>query len=116
MFLPEAEHGHILITSRAPNFQDLGIMHPVGLEQLSVEDATAFLLHRCGRQDAEVVERAAATELASELDGLPLALEQAAAYIVERKATFQRYLKSYRTRGPGLVRHTSRHWADIPSR
>ena len=102
-FLPEAEHGHILITSRAQDFQDLGIIDPVGLEELSVDDATAFLLHRCGRQDAEAAERAAATDLARELDGLPLALEQAAAYIVERRATFQRYLESYRTRGLKLV-------------
>jgi tetratricopeptide (TPR) repeat protein len=102
-FLPEAEHGHILITSRAQDFQDLGIMDPVGLEELSIDDATAFLLHRCGRQDADAAERAAATDLARELDGLPLALEQAAAYIVERRATFRRYLESYRTRGLRLV-------------
>jgi tetratricopeptide (TPR) repeat protein len=102
-FLPETKHGHILITSRAPYFQELGIMHPVELEELSVEDATAFLLHRCGRQDAEAAEQAAAAHLARELDGLPLALEQAAAYIVERRATFQRYLESYRTRGLKLV-------------
>jgi tetratricopeptide (TPR) repeat protein len=102
-FLPVAEHGHVLITSRAGDFQDLGIIDPVGLEELSIDDATAFLLHRCGRMDAEAAERVAATELARELDGLPLALEQASAYIVERKATFQRYLDSYRTRGLKLV-------------
>ena len=31
-FLPDAEHGHILITSRAQDFQDLGILNPVELE------------------------------------------------------------------------------------
>jgi hypothetical protein len=102
-FLPEAEHGHVLITSRAQDFQNLGIMAPVRLEELSIDDATAFLLHRCGRQDAEAAERAAATELARELDGLPLALEQAAAYIAERTATFQSYLQSYRNRGLKLL-------------
>jgi hypothetical protein len=102
-FLPEAEHGHILITSRAQDFQDLGIIDPIGLEELSLDEATAFLLHRCGRQDAEAAERVAATDLARKLDGLPLALEQAAAYIVGRRATFRRYLESYRTRGLKLV-------------
>ena len=68
-----------------------------------IDDATAFLLHRCGRQDAEDAERVAATELARELDGLPLALEQAAAYIVDSQASFERYLESYRTRGLKLV-------------
>ena len=46
-FLPDAEHGHILITSRAKDFQDLGIINPVQLEQWPVEDATAFLLRAC---------------------------------------------------------------------
>ena len=106
-FLPDAEHGHILITSRAQDFQDLGIIDPVELDELSVDDATAFLLHRCGRQEAEAEERDAASELARELDGLPLALEQAAAYIVdETRATFQRYLESYRTSWPELARGT----------
>ncbi len=37
------------------------------------------------------------------MDGLPLALEQAAAYVVERRATFRRYLESYRSRGLQLL-------------
>src|SRR5271166_1527480 len=102
-FLPEAEHGHILVTSRAQDFQNLGIIKSVELEELPVEDATAFLLKRCGREDAHAEERDAATQLARTLDGLPLALEQAAAYIVERRTTFRSYLESYQSRGLELV-------------
>ena len=102
-FLPDAGHGHVLLTSRAQDFQELGILSPVELLELSAEDATAFLLRRCGREDADAAERDAAGRLAVELDGLPLALEQAAAYIVETKATFRRYLESYRTRGLKLI-------------
>ncbi len=99
-FLPDAEHGHILITSRAQDFQDLGIINPVSLEQWPVEDATAFLLKRCGREDADTEEREAAVQLARELDGLPLPLEQAAAYIAAGHGlTFRRYLESYRSEG-----------------
>ena len=36
-FLPDAEHGHILITSRAQDFQDLGILDPVELPKLPVD-------------------------------------------------------------------------------
>src|SRR5262249_8782116 len=43
-FLPDAQHGHILITSRAQDFQDLGIFSPIELEELSVKDAATFLL------------------------------------------------------------------------
>ena len=98
-FLPTNHAGHILITSRAQDFQHLGILDPVELGELPIEDATAFLLLRCGREGAHEAERGAAREQAGELDGLPLALEQAAAYIVATRATFQRYLEGYRTGG-----------------
>src|SRR5262249_44092002 len=55
------------------------------------------------RENAGAEERDAAEKLAAELDGLPLALEQAAAYLHETKATFQRYLESYRSRGIELL-------------
>jgi tetratricopeptide (TPR) repeat protein len=99
-FLPGTEHGHILITSRAQDFEDLGIIKPVQLEQWPVEDAAAFLLKRCGREDADAKERGAAAQIAHELDGLPLALEQAAAYIsTGHGLPFRRYLESYRSEG-----------------
>jgi tetratricopeptide (TPR) repeat protein len=102
-FLPDAKHGHILVTSRAQDFQDLGMTNPVELEPLNVDDATAFLLHRSNRGDANVEEKDAAERLARELDGLPLALEQAAAYVVERRVTFQRYVEGYHSRGLRLI-------------
>jgi len=97
-FLPNVEHGHVLITSRAQDFQKLGILDPIELPNLPLDDATQFLLRRCRREEADAKERDAALELAQELDGLPLALEQAAAYIYETKAQFQVYLKGYRRR------------------
>jgi tetratricopeptide (TPR) repeat protein len=102
-FLPAADHGHLLITSRAQDFQDLGVLEPMELPKLPIEEGTEFLIRRCGRQDAQAEERDAARELARELDGLPLALEQAAAYIYETKVPFQRYLESYRRRGLQLL-------------
>jgi tetratricopeptide (TPR) repeat protein len=105
-FLPDARHGHILITSRAQDFQDLGILDSVELGALPVADATAFLLKRGGREEAEAEEREAAEQLARELDGLPLALEQAAAY-VKGTTSFRRYLASYRSEG--LRRLEARH-------
>jgi tetratricopeptide (TPR) repeat protein len=101
--LPDAKHGHFLITSRARDFQCLGIVDPVELAELPVKDATEFLLRRCNRQAADAEERDAAERLARELGGLPLALEQAAAYMVERKATFDQYLQGLSTRGVTLL-------------
>src|SRR5262249_2350897 len=65
--------GQVLITSRNqiwPPGQELGV--PV----LDAEVAADFLVNRTGDPD-----RDAALELAGELGGLPLALEQAAAYV-----------------------------------
>ncbi len=45
----------------------------------------------------------AASELAGELGNLPLALEQAAAYLVTREVSFADYLESYRRRGLELL-------------
>ena len=107
-FLPVVEHGHVIITSRAQDFQDLGIFKTGELERLTVEHAIKFLLKRCDREDAEADERdVRQSRLARELDGLPLALEQAAAYIVEQRTSFRRYLESYRSEG--LKRLESRY-------
>ena len=103
-FLPDAGHGHVLITSRAQDFQNLGVLDAIELPNLPVADATTFLLRRSGREDVEADERDAAERLARELGGLPLALEQAAAYIKASKGMrLRRYLESYRGRGLDLL-------------
>jgi tetratricopeptide (TPR) repeat protein/transcriptional regulator with XRE-family HTH domain len=48
----------------------------------------------------------AAKQLAAELDYLPLALEQAAAYIKRLKCSFRDYLRSFRQRGLELLEKT----------
>ncbi len=55
------------------------------------------------RAPGDELERQAARELASELDGLPLALEQAAAYVAAIQASYGQYLAGYRTRKLGLL-------------
>ena len=103
ILLPNALRGHVIITARTKDLQELGILDPFELAELSADDATAFLLSRCGREAAETEERRAAEWLARELGGLPLALEQAAAYIKANGVTFQRYLESFRNGGLGRL-------------
>jgi tetratricopeptide (TPR) repeat protein len=103
-FLPDADRGQILLTSRGDDFQRLAILNRVDVDVLSVEDGTSFLLKRCGRLEADAAEQQAASELANALGGLPLALEQAAAYIVaSHGATFKSYMDDYRRRGLGRL-------------
>ena len=92
-FLPPAGRGRVLITSRDqiwPPGQALDV--PV----LDQQVAAGFLANRTGDTNWQ-----AAWELAGELGGLPLALEQAAAYIQASGASLAEYLSSFRQRRAG---------------
>ena len=54
------------------------------------------MLDRATRKEPSDEERAAAAALAEELGYLPLALEQAAAYVASRQVRYKSYLTSYR--------------------
>lgn len=102
-FFPLKPKGHILVTSRAQTFLNLNIMTPVELDKLEPGESVQFLLKRTGRKDVERAEYDAIEQLAKEFDYLPLAMEQAGAYIFQRKSSFQDYLSSYHTRGLKLL-------------
>ena len=111
-FLPQRGNGHILITSRESVFQEIGIARALDVVDLDGDEAVRFLLKRTARDESDPQEQVAITELAAELGNLPLALEQAAAYIAETNAAFSDYLSSFRKRrvtllekSGGLVSH-----------
>jgi tetratricopeptide (TPR) repeat protein len=88
--------GHVVVTSRLANFS--GNFQPLELGVLTTDDAAAFLLARTeGRRRKAADDGAKAREVATELDGLALALEQAAAFIAKRKLTFGQYLEQWRS-------------------
>ena len=70
----------------------------VDVPVLDAEVAADFLVTRTGDAD-----RAAARELAGQLGGLPLALEQAAAYMQATGTTLARYLPLFRDRQADLL-------------
>jgi tetratricopeptide (TPR) repeat protein len=100
-WLPAAGQGHVLITSRAHDFAILSIKGQ-RLAPPADPEALEFLLNRTGREGAGEAERSAAAVLAGELGNLPLALEQAAAFLVARGESFSRYLETFRQRGVAL--------------
>jgi tetratricopeptide (TPR) repeat protein len=102
-FLPETPSGHLIVTSRAQVFDRIGVLNPIELDEMTPEDARTFLLMRTGRHDVGSAEEAAIEQLAMELDYLPLALEQAAAYMKELRSSSRDYLDSYRRRGLELL-------------
>lgn len=90
--LPALSKGRVLITSRLQNWP--GGVQKQSLEKLSSPEAIRFLLDRTRSGRAKVQDDAArAADLADVLDGLPLALEQAAAYIVRHQMSFAEYLR-----------------------
>jgi tetratricopeptide (TPR) repeat protein len=90
-YLPASITGHVLITSRNPLWRSLGEATP--LTTWPRAQSIEFLVKRSGRMNQDD-----AGTLAEELGDLPLALEQAAAYIEATGQTFGGYLALYRRR------------------
>jgi hypothetical protein len=90
--LPALTGGHVLITSRLRDWPKT--VHKQALDTISLEEARAFLLKRTeGERRAAADDEAQAWQLAEKLDGLPLALQQAGAYIAHTRLSFSEYLK-----------------------
>ena len=92
-YLPQGLGGHTIITSRNSNWHSLA--EPVACQTWKHEESDAFLLKRTGRREEQSQH---SRDLAGELGHLPLALEQAAAYISIHSSRFEDYLAAYRTR------------------
>ena len=89
-FLPPAGRGRVLITSQSALWPS---SQAVNVPLLDPQAAADFLVNRTGDPDQQ-----AALGLASELGWLPLALEQAAAYIQASGDSLAGYLASFRRR------------------
>ena len=102
-FQPPKLTGHVLITSRLKSLAQ----HQYRLLELATfgeDEALAFLLDRTERElESNSGEYRAAGELVEVLGRLPLALEQAAAYISSLKTSFVKYLDAYRSEGVLLL-------------
>jgi hypothetical protein len=94
-YLPGGD-GHVLITSRAPDWQELAV--PVAVDVFSPAESRA-LLHQRVPQLTEYETR----QLADALEHLPLAITQAAAYLVETGMTAAHYLELLDDRAAQLL-------------
>lgn len=99
-FFPYAGRGHVLTTTRAGAIVELA--QPYYLEKLEIEAGALCILRRAGQlseqqhlSDAPSARVDAACKLADMMKGLPLALEQAGAYINDTDCGVLRYLKLY---------------------
>ncbi|MEX2304426.1 MAG: FxSxx-COOH system tetratricopeptide repeat protein [Bryobacterales bacterium] len=90
-YRPRGGGGHVVVTSRHAAWG--GVARPLKVNVWKSEDSVRFLLSRTGRE-----EEKAAGELAQELGYLPLALEQAAAYVEHAGISLANYLNLFRER------------------
>lgn len=113
-FLPAARQGAILLTTRQ---QALGVVaRGIDLLPMEQEEGTLFLLRRAKLLEPEATseqlqrlaadspgEYAAAAEIVVAMGGLPLALDQAGAYIEEAGCNLSVYLQRYKRQRAHLL-------------
>ena len=87
-YIPQSNTGHVLVTSRNPNWR--GTASPLSVQILERDESIDFLLKRTGQTDIK-----AAGALADALGDLPLALEQAGAYIEAAGTSLSSYLDMF---------------------
>ncbi len=107
-FLPLKGEGHILLTTSA---HVPPTMKSVRIRELEQEMGVLFLLHRANiiapnasLDAASAEDRAIASQIVQILGNLPLALEQAGAYIDETGCSLADYLYLYQTQHAALLR------------
>ncbi|MDZ8083014.1 MAG: tetratricopeptide repeat protein, partial [Nostoc sp. DcaGUA01] len=118
-FLPGAHQGYVLLTTRA---QATGIYQRIEIKKLLPEDGALLLLRRAkliaeqaGLDGVSEEERILAETISREMDGLPLALDQAAAFIEETPSSLAEYLQLYREEAARLLAERGELAIDHPS-
>jgi hypothetical protein len=106
-FLPGDAKGHVLLTTRARSVG--AIAQRVEIDEMEPKEGALFLLRRAGviAKDAQLDaasqrDRELAMQISRELGGLPLALDQAGAFIEETPSTLAEYVELYKTEGAKL--------------
>jgi tetratricopeptide (TPR) repeat protein len=108
-YLPTHTAGHLLLTTRSQAVRSLA--RKVELTTLPLEESILFLLKRAGflgqdeasLQQVAATTRATAEAIAKALGSLPLALDQAAAYVEETETSLTDYLNLYQHERKALL-------------
>jgi tetratricopeptide (TPR) repeat protein len=111
-YLPQGNQGHVLFTTRAQAMS--GLAHKVELktmEKEEEEEGVLFLLRRAGLlapgatlERISPAYRALARDIVQEMGGLPLALDQAGAYLEETGESLSNYLQIYQQGRAALLK------------
>jgi len=118
-FLPTKFDGHILLTTRAQALG--GLAQRIDVDTFTSELGALFLLRRAeyltpesALEQATPSDQTLATRISEELGGLPLALDQAGAYISRTQCGLIRYLQAYQQRRKELLQREQDKPHDYP--
>ena len=118
-FLPETHTGHILLTTRSWVMGRLA--RRIELDRMEQTEGTLFLLRRANILEAEdplekasTLDQAHALAIVQAMDSLPLALDQAGAYIEETGCGLTGYLLRYQQRRTDLLEARGGYTSDHP--
>ncbi|HEY7222942.1 MAG TPA: FxSxx-COOH system tetratricopeptide repeat protein [Micromonosporaceae bacterium] len=95
-FLPRGGCGHVIVTTRMEGWSAVG--KPIDVDVLPRAESVALLRARCS-----TVDDMAADTICEALGDLPLAVEQAGAYLAAANLTPAKYLELLSTRGTALL-------------
>jgi tetratricopeptide (TPR) repeat protein len=119
-FLPKAGSGHLLLTTRAHALG--GLAERLDIQKMEPEIGAWLLLRRANIIAIKAVLNMATSEdqsvaraISQELDGLPLALDQAGAYIKETPCLLSDYVSLYRTRRGDILPKRGSFDQDYPA-
>jgi tetratricopeptide (TPR) repeat protein len=118
-YLPLGSKGHVLLTTRA--HATGRIAKRIEVQKMEPDEGALFLLHRATILDADAPlddatrsDLNTAKEIVQAMDGLPLALDQAGAYIEETNCGLQGYWRIYQTQGAKLLKERGGLVTDHP--
>ena len=118
-FLPETDSGQVLMTTRAQAMRQLA--RRLEIDRMEQAEGTHFLLRRACILEADTpLDKASPADLTNAqsivqiMEGLPLALDQAGAYIEETSCGLAGYLQRYQQRRTELLKMRGGYTPDHP--
>ena len=117
--LPSGGKGHFILTTRAHATGTRA--NGIEVEKMDSQKGMLLLLRRAKAlkldaplDHAPIADRTAAAAIVQEMDGLPLALDQAGAFIEETQCSVSDYLQRYRQRQAMLLKRRGGSGKDHP--
>jgi tetratricopeptide (TPR) repeat protein len=118
-YLPASANGHLLLTTRQQSPGTLA--DSIDIDTMDKHEGTLLILRRTKLLAADAPlahakpeDRTQAERIVAVMDGLPLALDQAAAYIEETRCSFTAFLEAYQDVRTDLLRRRGRTGKNHP--